>query len=242
MSSNRVTHVEFDSVGDDLKSRISHSGRSILRRSIATAASAAVLVVFGVLPGSASATDQQTATASANHFPARTMSDDLANRSAEIHWPKGFEPTNADLFSHNETHIDASCERVWVHIVDANDWPKWYPNSHDVRIIGQTDDPKKSALGAQSVFRWTTFGLPLESRINEYTPYSRIGWYGYAPGTAPSFYHTWNLKPQGNGCLVVMDEVGKGPDATRLRETDEALMHRGHDLWLATLKWVSESD
>jgi hypothetical protein len=25
-----------------------------------------------------------------------------------------------------------------------------------------------------------------------------------------------------------------------LRDTDESLMHRGHDLWLATLKWISE--
>jgi hypothetical protein len=69
---------------------------------------------------------------------------------------------------------------------------------------------------------------------------TRIGWYGYAPGTAPSFYHTWYLKPQGDACLVVTDEVGKGKDAAHLRETDESLMHRGHDLWLATLKWMSE--
>ena len=71
-------------------------------------------------------------------------------------------------------------------------------------------------------------------------PYTRIGWYGYAPGMAPSFYHTWYLKPQRDACLVVTDEVGKGKDAAQLRETDESLMHRGHDLWLATLKWTSE--
>ena len=39
---------------------------------------------------------------------------------------------------------------------------------------------------------------------------------------------------------MVTDEVGKGKDAGHLRETDESLMHRGHDLWLATLRWVSE--
>jgi len=26
-----------------------------------------------------------------------------------------------------------------------------------------------------------------------------------------------------------------------LRTRDETLMHRGHDLWLATLKWVAEA-
>jgi hypothetical protein len=54
---------------------------------------------------------------------------------------------------------------------------------------------------------------------------------GYAPGTAPSFYHTWYLKTRGDACLVVTDEVGKGKDAVHLRDTDEGLMHRGHELW-----------
>jgi hypothetical protein len=88
----------------------------------------------------------------------------------------GFNPPQADLFSHNAVLINASCERIWGHIVDATKWP-----------------------------------------------------------------HTWYLKPQGDACLVVTDEVGKGKDAAHLRETDESLMHRGHDLWLATLKCVSEA-
>jgi uncharacterized protein YndB with AHSA1/START domain len=167
---------------------------------------------------------------------AMTMNHDLADRETAIHWPNGFDPSAADLFSHNALHIDASCERVWNQIIDATRWPEWYPNSKDVRIV---DGPPTLAAG--SVFRWTTFGLPLESRINEFVPFTRIGWFGYAPGTSPTFYHTWYLQAQGDGCLVVTDEVGKGKDAKHLRETDEGLMHRGHDLWLATLKWISES-
>jgi uncharacterized protein YndB with AHSA1/START domain len=164
-----------------------------------------------------------------------TMQQDLANRSREIHWPEGFNPSQADLFSHNQIRIAASCERVWSHIIDATQWPQWYPNSKEVRI-----QSGGNTLAAGSVFRWTTFGLPLESRVNEFVPYSRIGWYGYAPGAEPGFYHTWFLTPDGAGCLAVTDEVGKGKDAAHLRQTDESLMHRGHDLWLATLKWVSE--
>jgi hypothetical protein len=80
----------------------------------------------------------------------------------------------------------------------------------------------------------------LADRQGRHSIRARIGWYGSAPGTAPSFYHTWYLKPQGDTCLVVTDEVGKGNDAAHLRETDESLKHRGHDLWLATLKWTSE--
>jgi Polyketide cyclase / dehydrase and lipid transport len=163
-----------------------------------------------------------------------TMKQDLANREQDIHWPENFAPLRADLFSHNELLINAACERIWSHIIDAAKWPEWYPNSKEVRINGD------AVLKDDTVFRWTTFGLPLESKVNEFVPYARIGWYGYAPGTSPSFYHTWYLKPQGDACLVVTDEVGKGKDAAHLRETDESLMHRGHDLWLATLKWISE--
>jgi uncharacterized protein YndB with AHSA1/START domain len=163
-----------------------------------------------------------------------TMKDDLANRSRDIHWPAGFDPAKADLFAHNELIIHASCERVWQHIIDATKWPEWYPNAKAVEVMDGT------VLGQGSVFRWTTFGLPIESKVNEFVPYTRIGWYGYAPGADPSFYHTWFLTPTSDGCRVVTDEVGIGKDAAHLRETDESLMHRGHDLWLATLKWMSE--
>jgi uncharacterized protein YndB with AHSA1/START domain len=166
-----------------------------------------------------------------------TMKDDLANRSLEIHWPPGFDPRKADLFSHNKLLINASCERVWQHIIEASKWPEWYPNSRDVRIVNDSS----SVLRDGTVFRWTTFGLPLESKIREFVPFSRIGWYGCAPGSGPTFYHTWYLSRRGNGCLVVTDEVGNGRDAANLRQTDEGLMHRGHDLWLATLRWVAES-
>jgi hypothetical protein len=55
---------------------------------------------------------------------AMTMKDDLVNRSPEIHWPPGFDPTTADLFSHNALLIKATCERVWQHIVEAAKWPE----------------------------------------------------------------------------------------------------------------------
>ncbi len=173
-------------------------------------AAIAALALAGSLPPARAANQQGSSI--------MTMKQDLADREKDIHWPEGFNPSQADLFSHNALLINASCERIWGHVVAATKWPQWYPNSKDVRIDGGD----------------------VESKVNEFVPYTRIGWYGYAPGTAPSFYHTWYLKPQGDTCLVVTDEVGNGNDAAHLRETDENLMHRGHDLWLATLKWMSE--
>ena len=54
------------------------------------------------------------------------------------------------------------------------------------------------------------------------------------------FYHSWYLEPKGSMCQVSMDEAGVGSDAVELRKNDETLMHRGHDVWLATLKWLAE--
>ncbi|MET3828056.1 uncharacterized protein YndB with AHSA1/START domain [Sphingomonas sp. PvP055] len=165
-----------------------------------------------------------------------TMQDDLARRSTDIHWPAGFDPAKADLFAHNELLIHASCEKVFARIVDVRGWPSWYANASNVDILGRA-----ATLGAGTRFRWTTFGLSIESAIHEFEPGRRIGWYGYAPGQPPAFYHTWLLKPVDGGCMTVMEEVGNGKDPAHLRDTDQSLMHRGHDLWLATLRWMSES-
>lgn len=171
-----------------------------------------------------------------SRFVQMTMQDDLANRSPDINWPEGFAPSTADLFSHNSCLINASCEAVWRHIVDAARWPEWYPNASNIQWLGHA-----TALGDDVRWRWTTFGIDIESRVYECVPCSRLGWFGYPPGEAPSFYHTWLLLPDPAGCLVITDEVGVGPAAAQLRKSDESLMHRGHDLWLAGLKWISES-
>jgi hypothetical protein len=194
---------------------------------------AASLLVFKLASAGAQASH---AVDHSQGYKAMSMKDDLAHRSPDIHWPIGFEPENADLFAHNDLIVNASCERVWTHIIEASRWPTWYPNSKDVEIQG--GDP---VLRDGTVFRWTTFGLAIESKVHEYVLNQRLGWYGYVPGAKPSFYHSWYLEPKGTMCLVVMDEAGVGKDAAHLRQSDETLMHRGHDLWLATLKWVAEA-
>lgn len=168
-----------------------------------------------------------------NRYP---MAADLAQRNADIHWPAGFSPAEADLFAHNETDIDASCAIVWRHIAAAGDWSQWYPNGTHVTLPAGT-----KALEARTVFQWRTFGFDLESKIVEFEPIKRMGWFGYTPGKTPNFYHTWYLQPSSDGCHVVTEEVGRGPDARSFRQADEATLHRGHDLWLAGLKWVSEN-
>ena len=55
------------------------------------------------------------ASSQSSHQPANqerasimTMKDDLANRSLEIHWPPGFDPRKADLFSQMKLAMDVT--------------------------------------------------------------------------------------------------------------------------------------
>jgi hypothetical protein len=97
------------------------------RQALGTAAIAALALAGPLSP--ARATNHQGSSI-------MTMKQDLADREKDIHWPAGFNPSQADLFSHNALLINASCERIWGHIVDATKWPQWYPNSKDVRMDG----------------------------------------------------------------------------------------------------------
>ncbi len=166
---------------------------------------------------------------------AKTMDHDLAVRSKSIHWPSGFDPVKAELFAHNEGWISAHCSIVWEKIVDVSRWPSWYPNSRDIVLDGEVP-----VITSQSRWKWKTFGFDVESNVNEFVVNSRLAWYGNVPGKPRAFYHVWSLKPASGGCQVVTEEAAVGPDAAQLRKSNESLLHRGHELWIATLKWVSE--
>jgi hypothetical protein len=188
------------------------------------------LVVIGsIAPG-----DAQTARSKPIN-EALTFNGDGAERSKDIHWPEGFHPEQADLFAHNEIVVHASCEKVFVNIVDAQAWLEWYSNSHDVKLLNSPDG--KLHEGAR--FSWDTFGVHIESRVHEFVPDSRIGWFG--DGTGMHAYHTFLLLKKDEGCQIVTEEVVKGPGAVEFRKKQPDAMHVGHDLWLSTLKQRSEN-
>lgn len=204
-------------------SRISHAR---VRGSVAIAATAAALL----LPVLAAAQ------ATPGDVLSTPIAGDLASRSQDISWPQGFDPATAALFAHNELRIHATCERVWSHLIEARSWPTWYPNARKVKLM----HTYATALKSGTTFLWESFGQLLESKVNEFVPPSRIGWYGGALDAPPTFYRVFYLTPDGDGCRVVTEETGNGPVAANLRKTDESAMHRGHDLWLASLKGISE--
>src|SRR5262249_17437934 len=80
---------------------------------------------------------------------------------------------SAPIRVHNELEIEATPERIWEILVRAVDWPKWYPNSKNVRI-----QDGRSDLFLNAKFSWITFGICLRSEVKEFSPCKRIAWTG----------------------------------------------------------------
>ena len=165
---------------------------------------------------------------------ALTFNADGARRDADIHWPDGFHPEQAELFAHNEIMIHASCETVFANLVDAEKWPSWYSNSKNIKLLNSTD----GRLGQGTRFTWETFGVPINSRVHEFVPGSRLGWFGDGPGM--NAYHTFLLLKTEQGCHVITEEVVKGPGAIDFRKNQPNEMHDKHQLWLICLKERAE--
>jgi hypothetical protein len=143
---------------------------------------------------------------------ALTSNEDGAKRCADIHWPDGFHPEQADLLAHNEIVVKASCKTVWDHIVEAKKWPSWYSNSHEIKLLNSTD----GKLHEDTHFSWDTFGRHVECRIGEFVASSRIGWFGDSKGT--NAYHTFLLLKVDEGRHIITEEVVKGPGAVEFRQ------------------------
>ena len=76
--------------------------------------------------------------------------------------------------------------------------------------------------------------------VHEFQPAARIGWYGETDQWQA--YHTWLLEPRGEGTTyVVMEETGTGASPKKLAGSNPGHMHRGHDLWNISLKFLCES-
>jgi hypothetical protein len=163
-----------------------------------------------------------------------TIQDDITHRSADIHWPNGLRATSADLFAHNEIVIEAPAHEIWQHLIAATAWPSWYSNAANVVVNDSTE------LLAEGVrFEWTTFGLEISSTVAEFVPDARLGWYGRGEGLEA--YHTWLLIPREHATYVVMEEIGLGDAAKQLARVNPGHMHRGHDLWNISLRFLCET-
>ena len=145
-----------------------------------------------------------------------------------IHWPEHYDPEHAPVHVRNELAIAAPPESVWAWLVRAEAWPRWYPNSADVRIEGGGGE---LALGTR--FRWRTFGVAIRSQVKELVAPERLAW--DARGLGIDAYHAWWIERVPGGCRVVTEETQHGFAARLGALLLPRRMSRGHDLWLARL-------
>ena len=169
--------------------------------------------------------------------PRSTLAEDRAHRDTSIHWPKEFDPSVAPVFSHNELMIHTDCHRAFTRLADATDWPNWLILTKDV--VNETPGP----VGQGTLLRLNIFNSPIQSRIVEFVPDSRISWIPFGSDETEirhGHFHAWHFLPEATGCRVVTEETGIGPGDIKDPPAGGLFMHRAHELWLASLKWTSE--
>lgn len=146
-----------------------------------------------------------------------------------IRWPDRYAPGVSPVHVRNELEIQAPPDTVWAWLVRAALWPSWYPNSRDVLFLrGAPPD-----LAEGSRFRWKTFGVTIESAVEEFEPPARVAWRAWSPGI--DVYHAWWIRPSGEGCVVVTEETQHGWLARLSALAMPGRMYRYHQLWLERL-------
>ena len=138
---------------------------------------------------------------------------------------------NAPVITRDEILIDAPLERVWGLHTDISSWSEWLPDIDASTIEGP--------LAVGTVFRWQTYGLSIESTIQEIDPPRRIVWSGPAQGITAT--HVWTMTPSVDGVVVRTEESWDGdPVHAQPKEMQQAL-DGSLRAWLESLKDKAET-
>ena len=146
-----------------------------------------------------------------------------------IRWPAAFDPSRSPVHVVNSLEVAVAPAAVWARLIRAVDWPAWYANSSKVRIEGGASDLTEGAR-----FTWRTFGVDLDSHVEEFVAGERIAW--LAKGMGVLAYHAWLITPvAGGGCRVLTEETQHGFLARAGRVVFPGRMERWHQRWLEGL-------
>jgi len=160
----------------------------------------------------------------------------VAEQILKINWPSKYEPSRTAVHVRNELAMEAGPEAVWAWLIRAALWPTWYPNSAGVRFL-DSGGPDLF-LGAR--FRWKTFGVGIESVVQEFVPRERIAWDGHGFGV--DVYHAWAIGAlDDGGAEVLTEETQNGWMARASNWLMPHRMHRGHQMWLERLREKAKS-
>lgn len=167
---------------------------------------------------------------------AQTTEQDLPRRDPDMSWPTGLNPDTADLFNHNRLTMEQSCDVIYSWLSVPQDWPSWLIFARDVRF----EDPA-APVGVGSRFAWSIFDIPIVAEVYVAETGRRFGYTVTPPGPPPQYAQSWLLTPAGSGCTVTTEEVGVGDLAKETRARGDLLVYQAHELWLASLRFVSRT-
>ena len=91
-----------------------------------------------------------------------------------------------------------------------------------------------------TVFRWQTYGLSIESTIQEIDSPRRIVWSGPAQGITG--IHVWTMTPTENGVRVHTEESWDGEPVLAQPEEMQRALDDSLRGWLQNLKHKAEED
>jgi uncharacterized protein YndB with AHSA1/START domain len=138
---------------------------------------------------------------------------------------------NAPVITRDEILIDAPLGTVWSLHTDISSWSEWLPDI-DASTI---EEP----LEIGTVFHWQTYGLSIESTIQEIDPARRIVWSGTAQGIMA--IHVWTMTPSENGVLVRTEESWDGDPVRAQPEEMQQALDSSLRAWLQSLKHKAEA-
>ncbi len=152
-----------------------------------------------------------------------------------IIYPEKYAPKNSSVFVRNEIEIPVAPNIVWAWLVRASLWSNWYPNSSNVQLKNGSLD-----LANGTSFRWKTFGVTIDSVVEEFVPFQRLAWNAKAFGIEA--YHAWLITKTETGCHVLTEETQNGFIARLGKLLMPKRMHTQHQIWLENLKKKSLSN
>lgn len=159
----------------------------------------------------------------------------------EINWSHDYLPGTTDNFASNEIIVKGlNAREVFDNLIDTSIWETYYNNVGDIYFYQQDG----SKLKANTRFRFSTFGFPIEAEVVEFEEPSgdkpgRLAWHGWAEGDAEhrlDVIHAWLLEDMPEGRVrILTQESQKGKPAVELFNSDPDTMIIGHQRWIKGL-------
>jgi len=153
-----------------------------------------------------------------------------------VAWPADFGPWNSPTYVCNEFETSAPVETVFAWVIRQPKWPEWYPNSANAKV--HTFGGADLQLGAR--FTWSSFGVDINTYVEEFEPPLKIYWRGFIMGSEA--VHAWVFeRTEEGGTKLFTEEVQRGFVCYLTKSFFTKGLHEKHQMWLERLAGVAET-